>query len=161
MHVSISKIIRRSKRLSPVKLASSPAKVDKQIPTSQAIVDEAVDSIHDISYDSDAELDLTATAHSTCMSCDRLRKKNKALQKTLSWYKKTKATFQKKLRQLEYQTSDSDTRAPCVTTAELEEYSDDDSLDTDSDGAASMDYSSFEESSHSEINEDITRNTVR
>ena len=113
MHVSISKIIRRSKRLSPVKLASSPAKVDKQIPTSQAIVDEAVDTIHDISYDSDAELDLTATAHGTCTSCDRLRKKIKALQKTLSWYKKTKATFQKKLRQLE-QTSDSDTRAPCV-----------------------------------------------
>ena len=83
MHVSISKIIRRSKRLSPVKLASSPAKVDKQIPTSQAIVDEAVDSIHDISYDSDAELDPTATAHRTCTSCDRLRKKTKALQKTL------------------------------------------------------------------------------
>ena len=161
MHVSISKIIRRSKRLSPVKLASSPAKVEKQIPTtSQAIVDEAVDTVHDISYDSDAELDLTATAHGTCTSCDRLRKKIKALQKTLSWYKKTKATFQKKLRQLE-QTSDSDTRAPCVTTAELEEYSDDDSLDTDSDGTASMDYSSFEESSHSEIDEDITRNTVR
>ena len=162
MHVSISKIIRCSKRLSPVKLASSTAKVNKQIPTtSQAIVDEAVDSIHDISYDSDAELDLTATAHRTCTSCDRLRKKIKALQKTLSWYKKTKATFQKKLRQLEYQTSDSDTRAPCVTTAELEEYSNDDSLDRDSDGTASMDYSSFEESSHSEIDEDITTNTVR
>ena len=160
MHVSISKIIRRSKRLSPVKSASSLAKVDKQIPTtSQAIVDEAVDTIHDISYDSDTELDLTATAHGTCTSCDQLRKKIKALQKTLSWYKKTKATFQKKLRQLEHQTSDSDTRAPCVTTAELEEYSD--RLDTDSDGTASIDYSSFEESSHSEIGEDITRNTVR
>ena len=88
-------------------------------------------------------------------------KKIKALQKTLSWYKKTKATFQKKLRQLEHQTSDSDTRAPCVTTAKLEEYSDEDSFDTDSDGTASMDYSSFEESSHSEIDKDITRNTVR
>ena len=162
MHVSISKIIRRSKRLSPVKLASSPAKVDKQIPTtSQAIVDEAVDTIHDISYDSDAELNLTATAHGMCTSCDRLRKIIKALQKTLSWYKMTKAIFQKKLRPLEYQTLDSDTRATCVTMAELEEYSDDDSLDTDSDGTASMDYSSFEESSHSEIDEDITRNTVR
>ena len=45
--------------------------------------------------------------------------------------------------------------------AELEEYSDDDSLEEHSDGTASMDYSSFEESSHSEIDEDITRNTVR
>ena len=162
MHVSISKIIRCSKRLSPVKLASSPAKVDKQIPTtSEAIADKAVDTIHDTSYASDAELNLTATAHGMCTSCDRLRKKIKALQKTLSWYKKTKATFQKKLRQLEHQTSDSDTRAPCVTTAKLEEYSDDDSFDTDSDGTASMDYSSFEESSHSEIDKDITRNTVR
>ena len=44
-------------RLSPVMLASSRAKVNKQIPTSQAIVDETVDTIHDISYDSDAELD--------------------------------------------------------------------------------------------------------
>ena len=62
MHVSISKIVRRSKRLSPAKLASSPAKVDKQIPTtSQAIADEAVDTTHDMSYDSDAELNLTAT----------------------------------------------------------------------------------------------------
>ena len=88
-----------------------------------------------------------------------MRKNTKALQKTLSWYKKTKATFQKKLRQLEHQTSDSDTRSPCVTTAELEEYSDDDSLEEHSDGSASMDYSSFEESSHSKIDEDITRNT--
>ena len=96
MHVSISKIIARSKRLSPVKLASSPAKVDKQIPTSQAIVDEAVDTIHDISYVSDAELDIT-TSHGMCTSCDKPFRRH---------------------------------------------------------------YSSFEESSHSEIDEDITRNTV-
>ena len=77
MHVSISKIICCSKGLSPVKLASSPAKVDKQIPTSQAIVDKAVDTIHDISYDSDAEFDFTATAHGTCTLCKKLRKKLK------------------------------------------------------------------------------------
>ena len=91
MHVSISKIIRRSKRLSPVKLASSPAEVDKQIPTtSQAIVDEAVDTIHDISYDSDAELDLIATAHGTCTLCGRLRKKLKPFRRHYAGVKRQK-----------------------------------------------------------------------
>ena len=94
MHILISKIIRRSERLSPVKLASSPAKVDEQIATTSQTVD---DTIYDISYDSGAELDLTA---SLCMSCNRLKKKIKTLQKTISWHKKTKATLQKKIKRL-------------------------------------------------------------
>ena len=104
---------------------------------------------------------LQLLSHGTCTSCDWLRKEVKALQKTLSWYKKTSNLPEKKLRQPEHQKTDSDTSSPCVTMAELEEYSDHDSLEEHSDGTASMDYSSFEESSHSEIDEDITRNTVR
>ena len=157
LHILISKIIRRSKRLSPVKLTSSPAKVDEQIATTSQTVD---DTIYDISYDTDTELDLTA---SSCTSCNRLKKKIKTLQKTISWHKKTKATLQKKIQRLEAENRTLFASQPSVSTAALDEaYIDEDNEQEYLDDDASMDYSSLEESGQSaaEMDEEITKNTV-
>ena len=59
--------------------------MNSQSPTSHA-VDE---SVYDVSYDSDTEIQFTSTSHSLCTSCDVLKKRIKGLQKTISWYKKS------------------------------------------------------------------------
>ena len=159
LHILISKIIRRSKRLSPVKLASSPAKVDEQIATTSQTVD---DTLYDISYDSDSDTELDLTA-SSCTSCNRLKKKIKTLQKTISWHKKTKATLQKKIQRLEAENRTLFASQPSVSTAALDEaYIDEDNEQEYLDDDASMDYSSLEESGQSaaEMDEEITKNTV-
>jgi hypothetical protein len=159
LHILISKIIRRSKRLSPVKLTSSPAKVDGQIATTSQTVD---DTIYDISYDSDSDTELDLTA-SSCTSCNRLKKKIKTLQKTISWHKKTKATLQKKIQRLEAENRTLFASQPSVSTAALDEaYIDEDNEQEYLDDDASMDYSSLEESGQSaaEMDEEITKNTV-
>ena len=73
LHFLISKIFRRSKRFSPIKLAlassNSPTAVDEQ---SQSPTSHAVDvSVYDVSYDSDTEIEFTRTSHSSCTSCDQ------------------------------------------------------------------------------------------
>ena len=106
---------------------------------------------------------LQSTSRSSCTSCDGLKKRIKGLQKTISWYEKTKATLQKKIHMLEAgTTSTSVPSTPTFSTAVLD--SDEDSEEEiHSENESLMDYSSLEESSQSaaEMDEDTTRNTVR
>jgi hypothetical protein len=134
--------------------------------TADPVVVEHDDTICDISYDSDTELDIsgatTSSLRSSCTSCNGMKKRIKSLQKRISWYKKEKATLQKKLRKLEAENPN--TSLPRVPTLEDQEDSEDSDDGERSQDECSMDYSSLEESSsHSaaEMNEDITRNTVR
>jgi hypothetical protein len=85
-------------------LASSPAIVEEQIATTSRTVD---DTIYDISYDSDTELDLTP---SLCTLCDRLKKKIKI-----------KATLQKKIQRLEAENRTLFASQPSVSTAASDE----------------------------------------
>ena len=145
-----------------MKLVSSPAKVEEIATTSHDIDD---DTTFDLPYDSDDMLDVTPTTSTTCSSCTScagLKNKVKSLQKTLSWYKKTKANLQNKIRKLEAERNTLVTPAP--RTAELEEeYCDDESQDEHFDSASSMDYASLEESSQSaeEMEEEDMKNTIR
>ena len=91
---------------------------------------------------------------SLCMLCNGMKKRIKSLQKRVGWYKKEKATLQKKLCKLEAENPN--TSLPRVPTLEDQEDSDNGERSQDE---CSMDYSSLEESSsHSaaEMNEDIT-----
>ncbi|CAB4006694.1 RNA-directed DNA polymerase from transposon BS, partial [Paramuricea clavata] len=100
---------------------------------------------------------------SSCTSCNRLKKKIKTLQKTISWHKKTKATLQKKIQRLEAENRTLFASQPSVSTAALDEaYIDEDNEQEYLDDDASMDYSSLEESGQSaaEMDEEITKNTV-
>ena len=148
--------------MSPVNLPLASSDLPKAVeeksqesPTSH-VVDH---SVYNVSYDSDTEIEFTSTSRSSCTSCDGLKKRIKGLQKTISWYKKTKATLQKKIHMLEAgTTSTSVPSTPTFSTAVLDSeeeiYSENESL---------MDYSSLEESDQSaaEMDEDTTRNTVR
>ena len=86
----------------------------------------------------------------------------KALQKTIIWYKKTKAVLKNKVQKLEAGNINT-SLSLSVDTVVDKEGSNNDSDEENFDEESSMDYSSLEESSQSaaEMNEDITRNTVR
>ena len=132
---------------------------------------------HDI--DDDAPFDLpsdddvpdvtttTSTTPSSCTSCAGLKNKINYLQKRLSWYKKTKANLQNKVRKLEAERNTLVTgtpAGPAPPTAEFDEqYSDDESQDEHFGYASSMDYAFLEESSQSveEMEEEDTKNTIR
>ena len=94
-----------------MKLVSSQAKVEK-IATSHDIDDDAT---FDLPYDSDEMPDViptSSTTRSSCTSCAGFKNKIKSLQKTLSWYKKTKANLQNKIRKLEAERNNVVTPAP-------------------------------------------------
>lgn len=159
MYISSSKIIRRSKRLSPIKLASSPAKVDDQITTSQNVDTISHD---DLPHDSDTELDLTVSSPSWCTSCYWLKKRIKGLQKKICWYKKTKASLKKKITRLEAENVVRPSLVSNIAAVTKDFSGDDESEEGDFNEVTSMDYSSLEESSQStEMDEEVTRNTVR
>jgi hypothetical protein len=99
----------------------------------------------------------------SCASCIRLKKKIASLQKTLSWYKITKAHLKKKLLRREAENKDQvvDVRPTKLNDSDSDLESQEECFDKN-DYASSMDYSSLEESSHSavEMDQPVTRNTV-
>ena len=122
----------------------------EKVPTTSEIVDE---------YQSDED-------NISCQSCNSLRKRIKSLQKTISWYKRSKAQFKKKAQKLELENKSSIVNLPSTSTAGFTEA--DANVDSDecgsecSDGELSMDFSSHEESSEpAEDIEHVTKNTVR
>jgi hypothetical protein len=156
-----------------VKVVSSPAKVEEIVMTSHEIDDDApfdLPSDDDMPSDDDDVPNVTTTTSTTpssCTSCAGFKNKIHYLQKRLSWYKKTKANLQNKVRKLEAERNTLVTgtpAGPAPPTAELDEqYSDDESQDEHFGYASSMDYASLEESSQSveEMEEEDTKNTIR
>lgn len=103
------------------------------------------------------------TSSSDCISCGRLKKKIKSLQKTISWLKKTKGTLRKKLSSLEAK-HEVVFDAPAVSQAitSSDNCMDEESEVEDLDDASSMDYSSYEESNQGDdLCGDTTKNTIR
>ncbi len=125
------------------------------------------DSVHDLSVMSCDSIDVAdiSESHSSCTSFIRFKKRIASLQKTLSWYKITKASSKKKLQRLEAENKEPvvDVRSQAMSNDSDSDLESQEECFGINDNASSMDYSSLEESSQSaaEMDEDVTRNTVR
>ena len=175
------KIIRRSKSLSrgkaksPVKLNFSPAKVNVDAPTTSSTFYTSQSGLIEDDTDSETMADVSLTkprVTSSCTSCQRLKKKIKPLQKTISWYKKKKANLSRRVRNLQAESkcnkssvvsSPSSDSHVMATEIGMNTDSDGDEDEENSDDEALMDYSSVEESSQSTVQteEEETRNTLK
>ena len=168
-----SKTLSRGKAKSPVKLNFSPAKVNVDAPTTSSTFYTSQSGLIEDDSETMADVSLTKPrVTSSCTSCQRLKKKIKALQKMISWYKKKKANLSRRVRNLQAESkcnkssvvsSPSSDSHVMATEVGMNTDSDGDKDEENSDDEALMDYSSVEESSQSTVQteEEETRNTLK
>ena len=159
----MKKIIHRSETPSPMKVGC-----DQQISTTILMANPVVDlddTLCVISYDRETELNrsiATTSSLSTSMLCNDMQTRVKALQKTISWYKRQRLYRKKKVQKVEAGNINTSLPLSVYTVVDKEDSNDDNGKES-FDHKSSMDYSSFEESSQSaaEVNKDIMWSTFR